>query len=58
MRKLHKDESDPEFMLQYYEGCELFEKLGLIGECYLLSDIYEITQQIDDSGYNLEVFVA
>jgi len=56
MRELHKDESDPELMLQDYENCELFEKLGLISECHLSPEIYEIAQQIDKSGYDLEVF--
>ncbi|MFN4362537.1 antirestriction protein ArdA [Chryseobacterium hispalense] len=58
MRELHKDESDPKFMFQDYENCELFEKLGLISECHLSPDIYEISSQIDDSGHDLEVFEA
>jgi len=58
MHKLHEDEQDPEFMYQDYENCELFEKLGLISECYLSSEIYEIAQQIDDSGHDVEVFVS
>lgn len=58
MHELHKDEHDPEFMFQDYEHCELFEKLGLISECYLSKDIYEIAEQINDSGYDLEVFEA
>ncbi|UTX46661.1 antirestriction protein ArdA [Chryseobacterium sp. MA9] len=58
MYKLHSDESDPEFMFQDYEHCELFEKLGLISECHLSSEIYEIAQQINDSGHDLEVFEA
>lgn len=58
MRELRKDELDPEFMLQDYEGCELFEKLGLINECHLSPEIYEIAQQIDDSGHDIEVFIA
>lgn len=58
MYELHSDESDPEFMFQDYEQCELFEKLGLIIECYISKDIYEITKQISDSGYDLEVFNA
>lgn len=58
MRELHKDEHDCEFMYQDFEGCELFEKLGLISQCHLSPEIYEIAQQIDDSGYDLEVFIA
>lgn len=58
MRELHKDESYPEFMLSDYEGCELFEKLGLISECHLSKDIYVIAEQIDESEYNSEVFEA
>lgn len=58
MAELHNDESDPEYMIQDYEHCELFEKLGLIKECYISKYIYEITEQIGDSGYDLEVFTA
>lgn len=56
MEELHKDESDPEFMLSDYENCELFEKLGLISECHISPEIYEIASQIDDSGFDIEVF--
>lgn len=58
MKELHKDEFAPEFMFQDYEYCDLFEKLGLISECHLSKDIYEIAKQINDSGYGLEVFEA
>jgi hypothetical protein len=58
MYELHSDEQDPEFMLQDYEGCELFEKLGLMGESFLSPEIYVIAEQIDDSGHDLEVFEA
>ena len=58
MRELHKDEHDPEFMFQDYEHCELFEKLGLIHESFLSPEIYEIAEQINDLGYDLEVFEA
>ncbi|WP_228384089.1 antirestriction protein ArdA [Chryseobacterium sp. JM1] len=58
MKKLHSDEKDLEFMFQDYEHCELFEKLGLIGESHISKDIYEIAGHINDSGYNLEVFKA
>jgi hypothetical protein len=56
MKDLHKDENEPEFMLQNPELCEIFEKLGLIGESYISKDIYEIAEQINDSGYDIEVF--
>ncbi|SHK53788.1 antirestriction protein ArdA [Chryseobacterium polytrichastri] len=58
MYELHNNESDPEFMFQDYEHCELFEKLGLISECHLSKDIYEIIEQINDSGHDLKVFEA
>ncbi|THV56766.1 antirestriction protein ArdA [Chryseobacterium candidae] len=56
MYELHSDEQDPEFMFQDYENCELFEKLGLIGESFLSSEIYEIAEQINESEYDIEVF--
>ncbi|MBT2620615.1 antirestriction protein ArdA [Chryseobacterium sp. ISL-6] len=58
MHNLHNDEDDPELMFQDYEHCELFEKLGLISECYLSKEIFEIMDQISSSGYDLEVFEA
>lgn len=58
MRELHKDEADPELMLQDLEHCELFEKLGLIGESFLSPEIYEIAEQINDSGHDVEVYEA
>ncbi len=58
MRELHKDEHDPEFMLSDYEHCELFERLGLISESFLSPEIYDIAEQINDSGHDTEVFEA
>ncbi len=58
MYKLHSDESDPEFMFQDYENCSFFEKLGLIGESYISSEIFEIADQMNDSGHDLEIFEA
>lgn len=58
MYELHSDEADPEFMFQDYEHCELFERLGLISECHLSKDIYDIAEQIDESEYDIEVFEA
>ena len=45
-------------MLQDYENCSFFEKLGLIGESYLSNEIFEIAEKINDSGYNIEIFEA
>lgn len=56
MKDLHEDENVPKFMLQDHELCEIFEKLGLIGDSYISKDIYEIAEQINDSGYDIEVF--
>lgn len=58
IQELHNDEQDCEFMLQDYENCELFEKLGLIGESFLSPEIYNIAEQINESEYNSEVFEA
>lgn len=58
MHVLHKDEHEPEFMFQDYKHCELFEKLGLVGESFLSPEIYDIAEQVDDSGYDSEVFEA
>ncbi|VXB17759.1 Antirestriction protein (ArdA) [Chryseobacterium sp. 8AT] len=58
MRELHIDENDPEYHFQDYEHCELFEKLGLVEESFLSPEIYDIAEQINDSGYDLEVFEA
>lgn len=58
MRELHSNEDDPEFMLSDYENCELFEKLGLIGESFLSPEIYEIAERINDSGHDVEVYEA
>lgn len=58
IQELHKDECEPEFMFQDYENCRLFEKMGLLGESFLSPEIYEIAEQINDSGYDSEVFEA
>ncbi len=57
MYELHSDEQDPEFMFQDYE-CPFLEKMGLLSECYISKDIYEIIEQINDSGHDLEVYEA
>lgn len=58
MRELHKDEHDCEFMYQDFEGCELFEKLGLISEYHISKDIYDIAERINDSEHDVEVYEA
>jgi antirestriction protein len=58
MKELHQDEHDPEFMFQDYENCSFFEKLGLINESFLSAEIYKISQQIDNSCYDIEIFEA
>ena len=58
MYEQHSDEYDPEFMFQDYENCSFFEKLGLIGESVLSSEIYDIAEQINNSDYNFEIFEA
>lgn len=57
MYDLHSDESDPEFMFQDYE-CPILEKLGLLSECHISKDIYDVLEQINDSGHNVEVYEA
>lgn len=58
MYELHKDEQDPEFMFQDYECSSLFKGLGLISECYISEDIYEIAETINNSNYDVEVLEA
>jgi antirestriction protein len=58
MCKLHKDEQAPEFMFQDYECSNLFKDLGLISECYISEDIYDVANAIDSSNYDLEVLEA
>ncbi|WP_076446351.1 antirestriction protein ArdA [Chryseobacterium sp. RU37D] len=57
MYELHSDESDPEFMFQDYE-CPILEKLGLLSECNISKDIYDVLEQINDSEHDLEVYEA
>lgn len=58
MKKLHKDEQEPEFMIQDWECSKLFQNLRLISESYISKDIYEIAQIIDNSDYEAEVIEA
>lgn len=57
MYELHSDEADPEFIFQDYE-CPILEKLGLLSECHLSKDIYDVLEQINDSGHDVEVYEA
>ncbi|MDC8098621.1 antirestriction protein ArdA [Chryseobacterium rhizosphaerae] len=57
MYELHKDEQDPEFMFQDYE-CPILEKPGLLSECHISKDIYDVLEQINDSGHDVEVYEA
>lgn len=57
MRELHKDEHDPKFMFQDYE-CLILEKLGLLSECHISKDIYNVLEQINDSAHDIEVYEA
>ena len=58
IRELHKDEDDPEFMFQDYEASELIISLGLISECHISSNIFEILETIENSEYDEEVIEA
>ena len=58
MQELHKDEEDPEFMFQDWEGSKLFEDLNLIGESYLSPKIYEVIEAIEECSYDVEVIEA
>ena len=55
IKELHKDEGDPEFMFQDYECPKFIETLGLISECYLSKEIYNIASLISDLNYDYEV---
>ena len=58
MRELHKDESEPEFMLQDYECSQFFINQNLICEGYISREIYEIAEKIDDSNLDFEIIEA
>lgn len=58
MKELHNDEEDPEFMFQDYEFPKLFINQGLISECHISKDIYEIAEKINDSGLEFEIIEA
>lgn len=56
MQELHKDENDPEFMIQDFEGDSIFELLELVSESYISPDIYDVIDSLENSCYGLEVF--
>ncbi|SNV41472.1 Antirestriction protein [Chryseobacterium taklimakanense] len=58
IKELHSDEDDPEYMYQDYEISPLFERMGLISECHISSQIFEVIEAIKSSSYDLEVWEA
>ncbi|MEM1136615.1 MAG: antirestriction protein ArdA [Bacteroidota bacterium] len=58
IRELHKDEQDPEFMFQDYECPTIFDHLGLLSECHISENIYEVLKQINNCVYSFEVLEA
>ncbi len=58
MHELHKNEQDPEFMLQDYECPKLFEELGLISESHISENIFEVLEEIEQCNYDFEVIEA
>ena len=58
MKELHQDEPDPEFMFQDWECSGVIENMGLIGESYISSEIYEVLEAIENSYYSEEVIEA
>ncbi len=58
IRELHKDEDDPEYMFQDYEASRLIISLGLISECHISNNIFEILETIENSVYDEEVIEA
>ena len=58
MRKIHKDEEDPEFMFQDYECPDFFQKLNLISECHISENIFEVIEIIENCSYVIEVIEA
>ena len=58
MRELHKDEDDPEFMIQDYECSWIIKGLDLISESYISEDIFNIIDVIKNCTYEEEVIEA
>lgn len=58
MIELHKDEKDPEFMIQDFECSKFFEIQNLIGESFISKNIYTIAEQINNSNVSQEMLEA
>src|SRR5690606_39128692 len=58
MRDLHKDEADPEFMLQDYEISSIIESMGLISEYHISSEIYKVMESINGCSFDAETIEA
>lgn len=57
--ELHEDEEDPEFMFQDFEAdTSLFESFGLISEGYISEDLWDVLEELEDSGQDIEVYEA
>lgn len=56
IRKIHRDEIDPEYMFQDWECDEIFESLGLISESYISDEIYNVIEALNNSYYDVEIF--
>lgn len=52
MYKLHKDEENPEFMIQDWECSNIINSLGLINESYISNEIYDVINTITTSNYD------
>lgn len=55
MFNLHKDEEDPEFMIQDFECSEAIKELGLINESYISDEIYNVIEAINNCSYDEEI---
>lgn len=53
-KEIHKDESDPEFMFQDWEGEEWEE--SLYSECSVPEDYWEIKEALDKSSIDGDIF--
>src|SRR5690606_9055646 len=58
MRDLHKDEEDPEFMIQDYEISPVIESMGLISEYHISSEIYKVMESINGCSFDAETIEA
>ena len=53
-RELHKDEADPEFMFQDYDG----EDFGLYSECGLSEKLFALVHAVAGSSWSVNVVAA